>query len=52
MLASMISMRRWHVRGDGTFRPFRGGIVREELDPTDYDTPFDVVRETLERESR
>jgi hypothetical protein len=37
------------VRGDGTFVPFRGGVVREELDPTEYDTPFDVVRETLER---
>ena len=35
--------------GDGTFLPFRGGIRREELDPTDYDTPFDLVRETLER---
>ncbi len=37
------------VRGDGTFMPFRGGIGREELDPTDYDTPFDAVRETLEQ---
>jgi hypothetical protein len=36
------------VRGDGTFMPFRGGIGREELDPTSYDSPFDVVRETLE----
>ncbi len=35
------------VRGDGTFVPYRGGVSREELDPTDYDTPFDVVRETL-----
>jgi hypothetical protein len=35
------------VRGDGTFVPFRGGVAREELDPTDYDTPFDVVREEL-----
>jgi hypothetical protein len=35
------------VRGDGTFVPFRGGVAREELDPTDYDTPFDVVREAL-----
>ena len=40
------------VRGDGTFMPYRGGIRREELDPTDYDTPFDVVRETLERSGR
>src|SRR5690348_18233268 len=38
------------VRGDGTFVPFKGGVVREELDPTDHDTPFDVVRETLEAE--
>jgi hypothetical protein len=37
------------VRGDGTFVPFRGGVRREEMDPTAYDTPFDVVRETLER---
>lgn len=40
------------VRGDGTFVPFRGGVVREELDPSDHDTPFDVVRETLEAENR
>jgi hypothetical protein len=37
------------VRGDGTFMPFRGVVRREELDPTDYETPFDAVRETLER---
>ncbi|MBS1880972.1 MAG: hypothetical protein JST31_15785 [Actinobacteria bacterium] len=36
------------VRGDGTFVPFAGGVAREELDPTDHDTPFDIVRETLE----
>ena len=35
------------VRGDGTFMPFRGRVRRVELDPTEYDTPFDVVRETL-----
>ncbi|HEX5988838.1 MAG TPA: hypothetical protein VFY75_01325 [Solirubrobacterales bacterium] len=40
------------VRGDGTFVPFRGGVTREELDPTDHDTPFDLVRETLEAEER
>lgn len=40
------------VRGDGTFVPFRGGVAREELDPTDHDTPFDLVRETLEAEDR
>jgi len=38
------------VRGDGAFVPFRGGVVREELDPTEYNTPFDVVRETLEEQ--
>lgn len=37
------------VRGDGSFVPFRGGVRREELDPTEYDTPFDLVRETLGR---
>jgi hypothetical protein len=36
------------VRGDGAFVPFRGGVRREELDPSDHDTPFDLVRETLE----
>ncbi len=40
------------VRGDGTFMPFRGGIGREEIDPTAYDTPFDAVRETLTRRNR
>jgi hypothetical protein len=39
------------VRGDGTFMPFRGGVTREELDPTAYETPFDAVRETLEQSS-
>jgi hypothetical protein len=38
------------VRGDGTFMPFRGGVGREELDPTDHETPFELVRETLEAE--
>jgi hypothetical protein len=37
------------VRGDGTFMPYRGGVAREELDPSGHDTPFDVVREALER---
>jgi hypothetical protein len=37
------------VRGDGTFMPYRGGVTREELDPTNHDTPFELVRETLER---
>jgi len=36
------------VRGDGAFVPYRGGVAREELDPTAYDTPFDAVRETLQ----
>jgi hypothetical protein len=40
------------VRGDGTFVPYRGGVGREEMDPSDHDTPFDLVRETLEREGR
>ena len=40
------------VRGDGTFVPFKGGVAREELDPTDHDSPFDLVRETLEPEQR
>ena len=37
------------VRGDGTFMPYRGGVRREELDPSGHETPFDLVRETLER---
>ena len=28
--------------------PFRGGVRREELDPSGHETPFDLVRETLE----
>jgi len=40
------------VRGDGTFVPFKGGVVREELDPTEYETPFELVRETLEADGR
>ncbi len=40
------------VRGDGTFVPFRGGVRREELDPSGHDTPFDLVRETLEGADR
>ncbi len=40
------------VRGDGTFMPYRGGVGREELDPSNHDTPFDLVRETLEAEGR
>jgi hypothetical protein len=37
------------VRGDGTFMPYRGGVTREELDPSNHETPFDLIRETLER---
>jgi hypothetical protein len=40
------------VRGDGTFLPYRGGVGREELDPSGHETPFDLVRETLEAEGR
>ncbi|HEX4307141.1 MAG TPA: hypothetical protein VHZ54_13980 [Solirubrobacterales bacterium] len=40
------------VRGDGTFTPYRGGLRREELDPSGHDTPFDLVRETLEGADR
>jgi hypothetical protein len=36
------------VRGNGEFVPYRGGVGREELDPSRHDTPFDAVRETLE----
>ena len=38
------------VRGDGTFMPYRGGVRRDELDPSGHETPFDLVRETLEGE--
>jgi hypothetical protein len=40
------------IRGDGAFMPYRGGVGREELDPSGHDTPFDLVRETLEAEGR
>jgi hypothetical protein len=36
------------VRGDGSFMPYRGGVGRAELDPGGHETPFDLVRETLE----
>jgi hypothetical protein len=35
------------VRGNGEFVPYRGGLKREELDPSGHETPFDAVRETL-----
>ena len=37
------------VRGDCAFVPWRGGMAREELDPSSHETPFDLVRETLEQ---
>jgi hypothetical protein len=40
------------VRGDGTFVPYSGGVGREELDPSRHETPFDLVRETLEADNR
>jgi hypothetical protein len=41
------------VRGDGTFMPYRGGsLSRDELDPTNHETPFELVRETLEAEAK
>ena len=51
----LTEQRRWRrptagvdVRGDGTFMPFSGGVGRVELDPSDHETPFALVRETLE----
>jgi hypothetical protein len=35
------------VRGNGELVPYRGGVTREELDPSRHETPFDLVRETL-----
>lgn len=40
------------VRGDGTFVPYRGGLGREELDPSSHETPFELVRETLAADHR
>jgi hypothetical protein len=40
------------VRANGAFVPFRGAVRREELDPTHHETPFDLVRETLETKDR
>jgi hypothetical protein len=36
------------LRGDGTFVPWRGTVQREELDSGGHETPFELVRETLE----
>ena len=44
--------RTFDVRGDGTFMPFAGGLARDELDPSERETPFDLVRETLEAADR
>jgi hypothetical protein len=32
--------------------PYRGAVGREELNPAGHDTPFDLVRETLEAGGR
>lgn len=40
------------LKGDGTFVPFRGGVQRRELDPSEHETPFDAVRETLQQHQR
>ncbi len=40
------------VRGDGSFVPYRGGVRREELDAPNQETPFELVRETLQRDER
>ena len=41
------------VRGDGAFMPYRGGSLgRDELDPANHETPFELVRETLEAEAK
>jgi len=40
------------VRGNGEFVPYRGGVRREELDPSGHETPFDTVRETLATDRR
>ena len=35
------------VMGDGRLVPFKGGIVRRELEPGGRQTPFDAVRKAL-----
>ena len=35
------------VMGDGRVVPFRGGIVRRELEPKGNQTPYDAVRKAL-----
>jgi hypothetical protein len=33
--------------GDGRLVPFRGGVMRRELEPKGNQTPFDAVRKAL-----
>jgi hypothetical protein len=35
------------VMGDGRLVPFRGGMVRKELEPKGGQTPYDAVRKAL-----
>jgi ribulose 1,5-bisphosphate carboxylase large subunit-like protein len=35
------------VMGDGRVVPFRGGMVRHELEPKGNQTPYDAVRKAL-----
>jgi hypothetical protein len=35
------------VMGDGRLVPFRGGMVRKELEPKGSQTPYDTVRKAL-----
>jgi ribulose 1,5-bisphosphate carboxylase large subunit-like protein len=35
------------VMGDGRLVPFRGGVMRRELEPKGNQTPFDAVRKAL-----
>ena len=35
------------VMGDGRLVPFRGGIMRRELEPKGNQTPYDAVRKAL-----
>jgi len=36
------------LRGDGSLVAFSGSLAREELEPTDGETPFELVRRALE----
>jgi len=35
------------VMGNGSVVPFKGGIMRQELEPKGSQTPFDAVRKAL-----